>query len=312
MKKYSGQAIAIIMVILVVAAVIGASLYSRMIRNKGEVIDTRESSKALEQSGNLLDTFITSDTRELQSALYTKLIGVVGNKVVIESNDGDLEALKNAIDSNFGFIEGLDVTQLVDMDASCSSYSLSFEFATASDGIEYEVGQVMAINVSEVTVPASCQARLQFNRAGGSVDHLFTIKKVFRDKGTGNVEPYELDDMLLYCLPSGVNCANTTVQPVGSISETLSEGGTIDIPMTTAKLHEVRVIPLKNKIRIGIEEIGTCNKIFENYLIKATSVCSGQERTMQVVIPSVTNYGYSPIFDYTIYNSNGGLNPVVL
>ena len=73
MKRYPGQAIAIIMVVLVVAAVIGASLYSRMIRNKGEVVDTRESQKALEQAANVLDAFTTSDLPSLQKLLSEKL-----------------------------------------------------------------------------------------------------------------------------------------------------------------------------------------------------------------------------------------------
>ena len=38
MKYSSGQAIAIMMVVRVVAAFIGASLYSRMIRNKCELL----------------------------------------------------------------------------------------------------------------------------------------------------------------------------------------------------------------------------------------------------------------------------------
>ena len=37
------------------------------------VIDTRESSKALEQSGNILDAFITTDIRTLQDGLYEEL-----------------------------------------------------------------------------------------------------------------------------------------------------------------------------------------------------------------------------------------------
>ena len=77
-------------------------------------------------------------------------------------------------------------------------------------------------------------------------------------------------------------------------------------------LVELRVIPLKGTIEIGVSSRPQCNNIFDQFLIKATSICSGQERTMQVIIPSATNYGYDPMFDYTIYNSNGALAPEVL
>ena len=88
MKKYSGQAIAIIMVVLVVAAVIGASLYSRMIRNKGEVVDTRESQKALEQAGNVLDAFITLDLPSLQKLLSDQLSADDNGEIVLSDIDG--------------------------------------------------------------------------------------------------------------------------------------------------------------------------------------------------------------------------------
>ena len=70
MKKYSGQAIAIIMIVLVVAVVIGGSLYSRVVRNKGEVVDTIDSQKALEQAGNVLDAFVAIDLSSLQNLIH--------------------------------------------------------------------------------------------------------------------------------------------------------------------------------------------------------------------------------------------------
>ena len=101
MKKYSGQAIAIIMVVLVVAAVIGASLYSRIVRNKGEVVYTMESQKALEQAGNVLDAFTTLDLPSLQNLLSEKLSSDEDGIITLE-NIGDimtfLEDLSNQMD----------------------------------------------------------------------------------------------------------------------------------------------------------------------------------------------------------------------
>ena len=50
----------------------------------------------------------------------------------------------------FGEI-GLELEELT-MDASCSNYKMSFEFAPPSEGPEYN-GDVMAINLSNVTPP---------------------------------------------------------------------------------------------------------------------------------------------------------------
>lgn len=302
MKKYSGQAIAIIMVILVVAAVIGASLYSRMIRNKGEVIDTRESSKALEQSGNILDAFITTDIRELQTNLFSILIEAEDNKVIIEKNSiGDL---KTEIGTTFGGLD-LDLDALGDIDASCSNYKTSFEFAPPSEGPEYKVGDVMAINLSSVpTVPSGCEVELNFPSGDNKI---FTVKEVYSDGGVG-YKPYELADMKVYCTN---NC--TGMSPTTSF-ETWDTKPILTYNMYNFKqngLTELRVIPLKGTIEIGVSS-ENCGNIFDQFLIKATSICSGQERTMQVIIPSATNFGYDPMFDYTIYNSNGALAPEVL
>ena len=300
MKKYSGQAIAIIMVILVVAAVIGASLYSRMIRNKGEVIDTRESSKALEQSGNILDAFITTDIRDLQRILSEKL-AEAGGKIVIDAES--LSDLETKIYNQAGVSE-LDLTELT-MDASCSNYRLSIEYAPPSEGPEYKVGDVMAINLSDVTVPSGCNVELTFSPQ--NQDRVFAVKEVYSD-GSGGYRPYKLSDMKLYCLLNANNCRD--VEPPLSFESTFTNNK-LDWTFPIANLTEIRVIPLKGTIEIGVSST-SCNNIFDQFLIKATSICSGQERTMQVIIPSATNYGYDPMFDYTIYNSNGGLYPEVL
>jgi len=303
MKKYSGQAIAIIMVVLVVAAVIGASLYSRMVRNKGEVVDTRESQKALEQAGNVLDAFTTLDLPSLQNLLSEKLSSDEDGIITLE-NIGDirtfLEDLSNQMD--------LGLLGLGGEGGSCSEPVVTITYAQASDGIEYGVGDVMAINVDGVEIPAGCVATLTFDTAG-SGDHLFTTKYVYTEDD-GDVIPYALDDMELYCLNSSGsdNCGDGSVAPTSSIKQKLGKGGSITLNFPD-NLYEFRILPLKEKIKIGLKGSTECVHILDNYSIKSTVTCTGQERTMQVVIPNAMNMGYPSLFDYTIYNSQGTLTP---
>jgi hypothetical protein len=305
MKKYSGQAIAIIMVVLVVAAVIGASLYSRMVRNKGEVVDTRESQKALEQAGNVLDAFTTLDLPSLQKLLSDQL-----------SADDNGEIVLSDIDGIRSFLQGLNGEQMelgllgFEGDSSCSEPVVTITYAQASDGIEYGVGDVMAINVDGVDIPDGCVATLTFDPAG-SGDHLFTTKYVYTEDD-GSVQPYELNDMELYCLNSSGsdNCGNGTVAPTESIKQKLGKGNSITLNFAEhSNLYEFRILPLKEKIKIGLKGSTECVHILDNYSIKSTVTCTGQERTMQVVIPNAMNMGYPSLFDYTIYNSQGTLTP---
>ena len=302
MKKYSGQAIAIIMVVLVVAAVIGASLYSRMMRNKGEVVDTRESQKALEQAGNVLDAFTTSDLLSLQKLLSQQL----------KENEGEIVLDNIAGISSFLQSLGGDQINLGSLGlgegSSCSEPVVTITYAQASDGIEYGVGDVMAINVDGVDIPYDCMATLTFYTAG-SGDHLFTTKYVYVDED-GNVQPYKLEDMKLYCLNStGSDCKEESVAPTHSIEGTLASGGSITLNVDQPNLYEFRILPLKEKIKIGLQGNAACNHLLDNYSIKSTVSCTGQERTMQVVIPNAMNMGYPSLFDYTIYNSSGTLTP---
>jgi hypothetical protein len=125
-----------------------------------------------------------------------------------------------------------------------------------------------------------------------------------------NVRQYALDDMKLYCLNSfgSGDCGSGSVAPRDSIEQILANGGIITLDLTTySNLYEFRILPLKEKIKIGLKD--QCNNLLSNYLIKSTVTCTGQERTMQVVIPNAANMGYSSLFDYTIYNSSGTLTP---
>ena len=304
MKKYSGQAIAIIMVVLVVAAVIGASLYSRMVRNKGEVVDTRESQKALEQAGNVLDAFTTLDLPSLQNLLSGKLSSDEDGIITLE-NVGNIREFLGDLSNQME----LGLLGLGEGD-SCSEPVVTITYAQASDGIEYGVGDVMAINVDGVDIPDGCVATLTFDPAG-SGDHLFTTKYVYTEDD-GSVQPYELNDMELYCLNSSGsdNCGNGTVAPTESIKQKLGKGNSITLNFAEhSNLYEFRILPLKEKIKIGLKGSTECVHILDNYSIKSTVTCTGQERTMQVVIPNAMNMGYPSLFDYTIYNSQGTLTP---
>lgn len=310
MKKYSGQAIAIIMIVLVVATVIGASLYSRMVRNRGEIVDTRESQRALEQADNILDAFISSDLGILQNILATDLVSDPDNIIEFNSisdlttffDDRGLTGISE-ITGNTNIIEN---EWCEDTDGS-SSIETKIGYAQETDEVFYNVGDVMAINVGSITSTlAGCVATLTFT-PGGNGDHLFAMKYVYRDS-SGNVTPYKLEDMSLYCLDDAQVCPS--VAPTDSITPPImTTGSKLDILLDTPNLYEVRVLPLKEKLGISIQSTEQCGNNFKNYKISAKVNCKGDTREKQVIIPNANNMGYNPLFDYTIYNANGTLSP---
>ena len=69
-KTYSGQALAIIMVVIVVCSIIGFSMFSRSLRDKRSTIQERYSAEALEVNDNILDSFLQiADDQDLKDIL---------------------------------------------------------------------------------------------------------------------------------------------------------------------------------------------------------------------------------------------------
>ena len=313
MKKYSGQAIAIIMIVLVVATVIGASLYSRMLRNSAEIVDTRESQRALEQADSILDVFISSDLPVVQGVL-SSVIASESDGVITFTSVSDLEAFltTNSIDSSV--LDDLGDVWCEEPEPG-SSIEISISYAK-TEGIKYDVGDVMAINTSNISsIADDCVVHLYANGMGED-SSLFTTKYVYET--TDGIAPYKLEDMQLYCLDSDLACDTNVVAPEASITDTLpsvtpeSGSPSISLNMTTligAGLYEFRILPLKGAIEVYVIPSSTCADIFSNYLVRAKVNCKGDTREKQVVIPSLNNMGYSALFDYTIYNGNGVLSP---
>ena len=305
-KTYSGQAIAIIMVVLVVATVIGASLYSRMIKNRGALVESKESTRAMTQADTLLDFAITSDLAKTQDYFDTCIAGGVCE---FTSLDQYTEGFGEALAPEF-------TTQITDW---CEDIKITVEYADIESHKDYGVGDVMALKVGGLGMPADCPLTLGFKSVGETGgEELFTIKRVYMDVN-GNVKPYEEDDMLLYCYTSSGDCG-APVAPKDSIIKPYFTSGadTLEINMTETKvsggvtytLYEIRVLPLYGKLGISTEPAACADLSLFNYKVTAKVTCSDDiTRAMEVVIPNVNNLGYHAMFDYTIYNSQGVLQP---
>ena len=304
-RTYSGQAIAIIMVVLVVATVIGASLYSRMIKNRNTLTETRESSRALEQADSILDLVISSDLGAVQGYFE---ICLAGGKCEYNNLDQFVDAFGGALSPDM-YNSISDEWCESDNDPS-SSISISVEYADIDDYQEWDVGSVMALKVGGLGIPSVCPLSLGFTSAS-SQDALFTIKRVYAN--TTGVKAYEENDMLLYCFATDGSCS-APVAPGTSIARTFTpSSNTIEIDLGSViggyPLYEIRVLPLYEKIGISIGVPECAAMSLHNYKVNAKVNCKGDYREKEVIIPNVNNLGYPSLFDYTIYNATGVLKP---
>ncbi|MFA7143450.1 MAG: hypothetical protein WC175_05730, partial [Candidatus Dojkabacteria bacterium] len=68
-KKFKAQALALVMIVLVVASIIGVSLFSRMAKDKEAAINEQDSSIASTQVDAMLDFLIGADIELLEEVL---------------------------------------------------------------------------------------------------------------------------------------------------------------------------------------------------------------------------------------------------
>lgn len=315
-KIYSGQAIAIIMVILVVATVLGASLYSRTLKNREAAINTKDSMKAVEQADSLLDLFVRADFKFLQDlALDIQTNG--------EETFESTAEIKSFLDDKS--VDSSMLGQISDWceysdDNPSSNLKLTIAEAQPSDFVDVRVGSARVFNLEGNNYESTpCSLILKFE-ARESSPTIFAVKKIFgsSDQIAEYVNDGSTDDIKAYCFTSTSNvCTPEQLQgiaaPEGSFID-LEPGNTIlpiDLKETRGSLplYQIRVIPLNNTVGISHSDVSGCSeKLFSYMKVNAAVNCYGSFREKQIMVPGADSLGYSSLFDYTIYNI-GTLRP---
>ncbi len=310
---YSGQAIAIVMVILVVATVLGASLYSRTLKNKDAAINTKDSMLAVEQADSLLDLFVRADYQFLQDMYAT--IQQDGEKTFDDL--GQLRTFLSDYNIDTGLLDKEDAW--CDDGSTGSSIKLTISEADPADFVDVRVGSSRVFNLAEsgLVATAPCGVTLTFE-ARDNAPTIFVVKEIYGD-GT-HIEEYvndgaSVDDMIAYCFePDGSACSDISgfAAPAGSF-QALSAGRTLGIDFAKTRngypLAQIRIIPLNLTLGVSHTPTGTCTGNEFSYMkVNAAVNCYGSFREKQIMIPGADSLGYSSLFDYTIYNI-GTLRP---
>lgn len=319
-RMYSAQAIAIIMVILVVATVLGASLYSRTLKNKEAAINTKDSMMAIEQADSLLDLFVRADFQFLQD-LSVK-VQQEGTKEFTS-----IGAIKEVLDEYFvdsSILDQQNWCQYHIENNPSSNLKLTIAQAEPTDFVDVRVGSTRVFNLKDNSYTTNpCNIVLQFE-ARDNAPTIFAIKEIY---GNSNDEIAEYqndgtingDDIKAYCFkPNGDSCTagdlTGIAAPIGSFNG-LEAGKRLTINLNRSRggypLYQIRIIPLN--LTLGVAHSFPSNPIcsakkFTYMKVNAAVNCYGSFREKQIMVPGVDSLGYSSLFDYTIYNI-GTLRP---
>jgi hypothetical protein len=172
------------MVVLVVASIIGISLFSRMSKDKDSAVNQQDSSISSSQVDSILDLFIGADISNIETVLGEDIydgpydsLSAFANFLEAPGGDTDLAIVQNATDLiNPNWCPGQN------------SINVALEYADENDLVEIQPGGVMAYNLDGASISSSPDGCTLQTKIGGVDDKsVFIIKKVMRDEATGEV-----------------------------------------------------------------------------------------------------------------------------
>ncbi len=311
-KIYTGQALAISMIVLVVCAILGISIYSRVMKDQALVAEEAISSEVLEMADSILGTMTAVSASDL--------------KDLIEQNEGDIK-ITGWTDVN-QFFEDLKLVNLTDTlsdldqcDSNNSEIELTVVNATIDDLIEVSVDEAKGFRIEGKGFTNAKTEPCMFNiytESRGTSSSGFMLKKIYAtgygtDEGV-EYKIYDEDDILLYCFSDDLNTCNSSDFTPDANWKKIPDGSTIEVNLKEKKdgyrLDEVRIIPVGGTIAIGVDIPEVCMEDEDLGAVRvvASVTCNGIYRAKEMFIPEEGASSYSSIFDYTIYNNVGELD----
>lgn len=317
-KKYSAQALAIAMVVLVVSSILAISIYSRISKDKTLSLDERASAEALEVSDLILDYLTDASINDVitaaEEASETQTIET-GISLTQDSDTTQISTLLETIGINAG-LESLDICPLT---VAGNSYTLSLTEGDLNTYFEIRPGQMMALPLKGMALGDDCSTVLRAAVRGDSTAG-FTLTKVYGKDYVNELatsyKPYEESDVTHYCFSSGTGCNNSNFLDSSSDGVNwiyFSDDGTeqIDLNLKATsgeyQLDEIKITAVGGTVGIAyqITNPENCTQDLKMINVQAAANCSGSYRGKSVLIPK--KQWESPIFNYTIFNGEGSL-----
>jgi hypothetical protein len=344
-NKYSAQALAIAMVVLVVSSLIAMSVYSRTSRDKSMALEERASAEALEVSDLILDKIMLYNAKDLVEAVSglsrfsLEEVADYTEGVVLKENDKvtDITELFRSVN----ILEADEVlSDLVDplcpINVGTNEYQLTVKEMDHSSYYEIRSGHVWSLPVKNLMEANLCLLNLKLTVRGDSRAGFSVIKKFCRYDVYGEVvdceefnpEDPDKDHFTNYCFSSGnlSSCNNTDFVDSDNwikynpddkdnegieleIERRLVEVGEGGDPVTQApteyQLSEIRVKAIGGTIGISYYLPEDCLSGFRMYQLRATANCQGVYRGKEILIPEAK--WYNVLFDYVLFNGEGSM-----
>ena len=294
-KTYSGQALAIIMIVLVVSSIIGFSVFNRSLRDKKSTIQERDSGEAYEVVDILLDTMLQYLSEEWMD-------GRIAFKETYETNGTtyNLQDLLATYNPDF------DITSLnmCKVEEGSNKYTLKLDFGNADTMYQVEPGQAFTFLVEDGDQPpAGCSIKVTFVTAGLPENTGFMLSKIFRKSLAipTQIEDYNYSHAETYCLFGA--CNNFQKLPSGLPSFLNPFFINMNEPLL---LDRAQIIAINNPIQFQFEPTAQCGDRFKTLVLRTSATCNGVYRAKEIIVP--VHRAHFSIFNYVLFNGNGPMD----
>jgi hypothetical protein len=339
--KYKAQALAITMVVLVVSAILGLSIYSRAMKDKLLTLEERASAEALEVADLTLDRLTSKPVDEVVTAI--SVLGLEADStanledgfVLTENSNGENDITR--LFSNDGGaaeyfnnpILGSDqpysdlLSPICPVDVAGNEYQITLK--SAEENYEVRAGHSWSLPAKELLKSSpdlDCQLDLNVKVAGDSKAG-FVVSKYYCTYDENGIatdcEEYQVSSNFVekYCFSDdpSVGCnANLKFYDEGGGSpwqKVPTEGHILEYLMSADNSPtEIRVTAIGGTVSVGYrlwdptDPTSTeCSEGLEMYQLRATANCNGVYRGKEILIPE--KGWHDSIFDYVIFNNEG-------
>ena len=289
-KTYSGQALAIIMVVLVISSIIGFSIFTRSLRDKRSTVQERYSAEALEVNDNILD-YILQNTNE----------GEIPGLVIDQEYASDgVNNIKNLLNMGNNLFNKLTVCSL---DEPNNKYTVKLFYGDNNTVYQVEPGQAFSFVVPEKeAVPDACVINVEFQPEDIPDNTGFTLNKLFRTSpAEATIRDYNYSDAETYCLST--NCTNFEKE---RNYVPWNPDDTLVIPAGGVNLDRAQLIAINSRIRFTYEPTAACGSLFKTLILRSSATCNGVFRSKEAIIP--VHRAHFSIFNYVLFNGSGEMN----
>lgn len=320
-ERYSAQALAIAMVVLVVSSILAISIYSRVSKDKTLSLDERNSAESLEVSDLILNYLTAAPIQTTLQTVDPTGELLAGQSGITLSESSSKTEISDLLDSLGGISNSLDNLSICPISVSDNTYFLNIRKADLATYFEVRPGQIMALPIKGLSLPTdagACQTTIKTAVRGDSGAG-FTVTKVYARNYTNGIaasyKPYEEADVLNYCFASSSTCNSEGTLGGGLNWITFKDDGSEDLTVTLNEkktynsveysLDEIKITAVGGTIGISYNIPSGCTEELNMINVQAGANCSGTYRGKSVLIPA--KQWEVPLFNYVLFNGEGSL-----